>query len=263
MWRITLGALALATCLAASARAQDGFAVQSPQVLAQRLSYAMPKPFEYDSASTGQRQMTASEARAKGLADAPALLKTAGIDCQLADARFIGEAANARSKSKEDFYEVACAGSEGFIIAKASPSEVSAATCLEMVHPVRHRKPNFLQCSLPGNADPKLGLAPYISETRTDCTPSDARFIGYNATQTVFEVACRAGAGYILITAAPPRLDNAIEAEPCIAMPANGALECKLTTSKDEVAVVDQLEVKSGKICEIKARAYLGSSDGA
>ncbi|HEY1928077.1 MAG TPA: hypothetical protein VGG92_11490 [Caulobacteraceae bacterium] len=265
MWRITSLALALAMCLAASARAQDGFAVQSPSDLAKRLSYVAPAPFQYDSASTALGRMTASEARAKGLADAPALVKTARIDCQLADARFIGEAANARSKSKEDFYEVACAASEGFIIAKTSPTEVSAATCLEMSQPIGHRKPNPLQCSLPGNVESKLGLLPYISEARTDCTPSEARFIGYNATQTVFEVACRGGAGYILITAAPPRLDGSAEAEPCIAMPANGALECKLTTSKDEVAVVDQLVVKSGKICEIKSRAYLGSSmkDGA
>jgi hypothetical protein len=260
MWRITSLALALAMCLAASARAQDGFKISDPHDLAQRLNYVTPPPFLYDSASTVLAKMTASEARAKGLADAPVLLKTAGLDCQLADARFIGEAANARSKSKEDFYEVACAGSEGFIIAKTSPTDASAATCLEMAQPIHHRKPSSLQCSLPGNTDPKLGLLSYISEARTDCTPSEARFIGYNATQTVFEVACHGGAGYILITATPPRRDSSIETEPCIAMSASSSLDCKLTTSKDEVAVVDQLEVKSGKTCEIKARAYLGSS---
>jgi hypothetical protein len=235
--------------------------VQTPLVVADRLSYATPAPFKSD-ASTILMQMTASEARARGLADAPALLKTAGLDCQLADARFIGETASGK---KEDFYEVACTGSEGFIIAKASLADVSTATCLEMARPGRDGKRSALRCALPGNADPELGLLPYISKIRADCTPSDARFIGHSATQTAFEVACRGGAGYILITAAPPRRDGSIEGEPCFAIPANSALDCKLTKSKTEAEVVAQLAAKSEKICEIKARAYLGSSakDGA
>lgn len=262
MLRTTFGALGLAVCLVASAHAQDGFAVQSPTVLAQRLSYAMPTPFQYDSV---QRQMTASEARAKGLADAPVLLKAAGLDCQLADARFIGETGGARGKPKEDFYEVACTGNLGFIIAKASLTDVSAATCLEMARPVRRGKPNPLQCSLPGNAVPEVGLLPYVSKVRADCTPAEARFVGHSARQTAFEVACHGGAGYILVTAAPPRLDGPIDAEPCLAMPAKSVLECKLTTSKAEAEVIDRLAAKSGKNCEIEARAYLGSSadDGA
>jgi hypothetical protein len=204
-------------------------------------------------------------ARAKGLAGAPALLKMAGINCQLDDARLIGEIGDSGSKLKEDLYEVACAGSEGFIIAKSSKGEVSVLTCLEMTSPGQGGKPNDLRCTLPGNADPELGLQAYISEVRTNCTPSGARFIGYNATQTAFEVACRGGAGYVLITAAPPRLDGSIEVEPCIAMSAGRGLDCTLTTSKAQVEVVDQLLAKSGKSCGIRSRVYLGSTakDGA
>ena len=259
MWRTTSFMFALAMCLTAAVRAQDGFAVQSPAVLTQRLYYAMPAPFQ-DATSVALGRMTASEARAKGLADAPALVRTAGLDCQLADARFIGESGGAKV-AKEDFYEVACSGGEGFIIAKTSLTDVSTATCLEMARPVRHGKPDPLRCALPANADPELGLLPFISKVRPDCAPSGARFIGHSATQTAFEVACHGGAGYVLITAAPPRLDGPVAGEPCIAIPANSALDCKLTTSKAETEVIDRLVAKSGKNCEIKDRAYLGSSD--
>ncbi|MDE2355916.1 MAG: hypothetical protein KGL69_04090, partial [Alphaproteobacteria bacterium] len=77
--------------------------------------------------------MSDAEAHAKGLADAPALLKTAGIDCQVEDARFLGAAG---AKAKVAIYEVACVGAEGFVLARTSPVEVASATCLEMARPM-------------------------------------------------------------------------------------------------------------------------------
>jgi hypothetical protein len=117
---------------------------------------------------------------------------------------------------------------------------------------------------LPGNADPKAGLLPYIAKSGKTCTPDKVRPIGHSATKTVFELACHEGPGFVLVTSSPPRLDKDVELDPCISFDQNGSIKCELTDRAAQLAVVDQLAAKSGKPCVVKDRAYIGATkDGS
>jgi len=200
------------------------------------------------------------EQRAKGMADAPALIAAAGADCQVADARFIGDNTDPKTKVKSSFYEVACSNNEGVIVAKTADPTPAVYTCMETNAPGPGGKPNSLQCVLPGNADPKAGLLPYIAKSGKTCTPDKIRPIGHSAAKTVFELACHEGSGYILVTSSPPRLDKDIEVDPCIGFDPNGTIKCELTDRTAQLAVVDQLAAASGKSCAVKDRAYVGAT---
>ena len=204
------------------------------------------------------------EQRAKGMADAPALVTAAGLDCQLADARFIGDSSDPKTKVKSSFYELACSNNEGVILDKTSDPAPSVFTCMEVAAPGPDGKPNSLQCALPGNADPKAGLLPYIAKSGKTCTPDKVRPIGHSASKTVFELACHEGTGYVLVTSSPPRLDKDIEVDPCVSFDPNGNIKCELTDRATQLKVVDQLAAQSGKNCTVKDRAYVGATkDGS
>ena len=204
------------------------------------------------------------EQRTKGMADAPALITAAGLDCQLADARFIGESSDPKTKAKSSFYELACSNNEGVILDKTSDPAPAVFTCMEVAAPGADGKPNSLQCALPGNADPKAGLLPYIAKSGKTCTPDKVRPIGHSASKTVFELACHEGTGFVLVTSSPPRLDKDVEVDPCISFDPNGNIKCELTDRNAQLAVVDKLAALSGKSCTVKDRAYVGATkDGS
>src|SRR5436309_2816915 len=90
MLRMRLLGMAMAIVLAAVGTAPNAFAAKGPDI---------PK-----------------DARTKGMAAAPGLVSSAGIDCQVSDARLIGEGTDAKTKAKSSLYEVACTNSEGYLI---------------------------------------------------------------------------------------------------------------------------------------------------
>jgi hypothetical protein len=203
------------------------------------------------------------EARAKGMTDAPGLITGAGLDCQLADARFIGVSDDAKTHTKTSFYEVACTGSEGIIVAEKTAKEGKTfdyLSCMETADPGPDGKPNSLTCMLPGNADPKAGLAPFIAKSGAPCAVAKARGLGHNPDVGVFELACQDGSGLILRTSSPPRLDKPVVAEPCAMYEPTGNISCKLTDRTAQLAVVDRLIQKSGKPCVVKDRRWVGVS---
>ncbi|HEX7758483.1 MAG TPA: hypothetical protein VF459_03210 [Caulobacteraceae bacterium] len=199
------------------------------------------------------------EQRDKGMKEAPAAVTASGAECQIADARYVGGNADPKTKAKTDFYEVACTGGEGLVVSKTATAAV-AYTCLETGEGP-DGKPTTLACLLPGNADPKAGVAPYIAKGGvTDCTVDKARALGRSATSVVFEVACHNGNGYVVIAAAPLRLDKPVEANPCVAYEPESTMACKLTDRASQLAVADRLMATSGKPCTVKDRSYLGVS---
>jgi hypothetical protein len=102
--------------------------------------------------------------RAKGMAAAPALVSAGGIDCQVADARFVGEGTDAKTKAKTSLYELACTGNEGLLVEKTGDT-VQAFTCAQANEAGPDGKQSPTRCMLPGNADPFAGLAPYIAKS--------------------------------------------------------------------------------------------------
>ncbi|HEV2363857.1 MAG TPA: hypothetical protein VGS12_06615 [Caulobacteraceae bacterium] len=198
--------------------------------------------------------------RAKGMAAAPALISAAGADCQLADARFIGQNKDPKTKTTSDFYEVACTGNEGLIFDKSDDQPPSVFTCAETSVPQPNGKPNNLACILPGNLDPKAGLEPYIAKSGVACTPTKLRPIGHNAQLSVFEIACQNGQGFVLQTSSPPKRTEPAKMIPCIGIPEGANISCTLTTRESQLAMVDQLVAQSGKPCVVKDRRYIGAA---
>ena len=203
------------------------------------------------------------ELRAKGMAAAPALITASGAQCNLADARFVGDSVDAKTKAKSSLYEVACTGGEGLLILQAGPAGTppTTFTCMEAATPGPDGKPRGSQCILPGNLDPKAGLAPYIAKAGIVCTPDKVRAIGHSATNVYFELACHeGGGGYILQTSSPPSADKPASANPCIMFDPSSNEHCELTDRATQLAVVDTLLAKSGKPCVIKDRSFVGAT---
>ncbi|HEY1447946.1 MAG TPA: hypothetical protein VGF33_05380 [Caulobacteraceae bacterium] len=197
---------------------------------------------------------------AKGMAAAPALLQAAGSDCQVADARFVGEATDPKTKAKTTLYEVACTGSEGLLVQQLSTETTpSVFTCEEAASAVAAGNKGATQCVLPGNADPKAGLLPFVAKTGVTCTPDKVRALGHSATNAFFELACHEGPpGYILQISAPPRLDKPVTAEPCVMFEPSNNVHCELTDRASQMAIVDKLMAQTGKPCVIKDRGFIG-----
>lgn len=203
------------------------------------------------------------DARDKGMAAAPGLISAGGIDCDLADARLIGEGSDPKTKAKQTLYEIACKNNEGMLVMKKADA-VSAYSCLQADQPGPDGKPGATQCILPANADPKAQLAPYLQKAGlTSCTPEKARAIGQNDTNTFFEVACANGnGGYILETTSPMDPAKAVVANPCIMIPEGGNISCTLTDRAAQLAVVDKLNGQANKNCTIKegGRGFLAAT---
>lgn len=203
-------------------------------------------------------------ARAKGMAAAPGLVSAGGLDCNVADARFIGEGApDPKTKAKTTLYELACTGNEGLLVQQIGPAAPTTFTCVQASEPRADGKPNTTACILPGNADPKSGLVPYIAKSGVTCTPDKARALGQSPTEALFELVCKEdNGGIILQISSPPRLDKPIVASPCLALPESGTVSCTLTPRAKQFAPVDKLLAASGKTCAIKdgGRRYIGAT---
>ena len=196
------------------------------------------------------------ENRDRGMKDAPGVVAASGMDCQVADARFIGEGADPKTKKKTGYYELACTGGEGLVVAKSDVT--TTYTCLETaVGP--DGKPSNLSCILPANANANAGLAPYLIKGGVNnCDIANARALGRSDKSVVFEAACKNGDGYIIIAGNPPRADGAVEVNPCLGYDENSSMACKLSDRAALLSVVDRLTPAIGKPCTVANRGYIG-----
>ncbi len=202
------------------------------------------------------------EQRAKGMAAAPGLVAAAKLDCQVADARFLGESLDPKTKTKTSLYELACTGNEGLIVQQVGATAAPGTfTCEQMGEPGPDGKIPSAACALPGNADPKAGLAPYVAKAGVPCTMDKVRAVGQSPTNAVFELACHESpGGYILTISSPPRLDQPATMNPCLGYPEGSNLSCKLTDRTAQFAIVDALAARSGKNCAVKDRRFIGAT---
>lgn len=195
-----------------------------------------------------------AKAAARGMAEAPALITAAGVNCTLAEARLIGE----DTKKGQAYYEFSCStGLGGVLVGNKDGTAPSYYTCLETNKPQPDGKPSSLFCKLPGNANPNQQLAQFVAKTPIACPIENARAIGASATATYFEVSCTGGAGYILVTSAPPSVEKEVKMNTCLAYESGGNISCTLTTREAQMAVVDQLVAASGKACTVTGKRYI------
>lgn len=199
------------------------------------------------------------EARTQGMKDAPAVVSAAGLECQVSDARKIGEGTDPTTKTKQTLYEVACTGGEGMVLVKTGEA-ARAFTCLQADQVGPDGKPSTVNCMLPGNLDPKAGIIPLVAKAGVTCTPDRLRVMGQTPDATFIEVSCPNTGGWILKTSAPPKLSQPATAIPCVSQPETSNIHCTLTDRAAQLAVVDRLSQSSGKPCVIKDRGYVAAA---
>jgi hypothetical protein len=200
-----------------------------------------PKPYE-------------KENIAQGMKEAPAVVQAAAIPCSVTDAAFVGQSTGKDDKGKEikqSVYEVSCKEGLGYGLVAPVGQTPKAYDCVALIGNAS------LACRLPENADPKKGLEPIVAQTGSQCTLSDARYLGSKPTgESYYEVGCGSSPGFILQTAhaQPPKTIGCDQV--------SGAMACKFT-SQDQLdaannAKVAALLAKSGKTCQMTKSRSIG-----
>jgi hypothetical protein len=197
-------------------------------------------------------------ARKTGMAEAPAAIQAAGVACQLSDARLVGKQENKKEAKTVSIYEVACGNAMGFMLEVNTPGTARAFTCVEMNYPADGGAPK-MACVLPGNQDPKAHFAPVLASAKVACTPQQIRGLGQTTANTLIEVSCAEGVGYIVSTSVPFDASKPVKAENCLAYDAaNVNLKCTLSDAATRLQVVDRWAQQAGANCAVKQRRYIG-----
>lgn len=192
---------------------------------------------------------------------APPLLQQAGVACTVTAARTIVKDGVLGDGVPASIYEVACQEGLGqVVIARAKAPLVQTLDCLLADQPGVDGKPSKLACKLPANADPKAAFGPVLSKLGRDCAVANARGVGSTAAQTVYEVACQSGPGYIVMIA--KAADGASSANPCIGYDelSGAGVKCTLTTPEQREAAIQDLAKAGGKPCAVKGHHFVGTT---
>lgn len=242
---------------------QEKTQVKTPKAIG--LAMAMIAALLVPAAAVSQGKKAAeipAAARKSGMAQAPAVVQAAGLSCQVADARLIGE----DKKSKTSYFEVACgAGQMGYVLQKPAEGSITAYSCVEANTPPAPGQAPSAPCMLPGNADPKAVLQPLIKAAGADCIPEQVRGIGQTKTNTYMEVACQGGTGYILLAPVPFDSAKPLQAQNCLMYDdAETNIKCALTDKATRLAAVDKYVTQANNGCAVKDRRFVGvSKDGS
>jgi hypothetical protein len=216
-------------------------------------------PLAAQAAAAAKLPPITQKQRDQGKAEAPAAVAAAKISCNVSDAYFIQESADAKTKAKLKLYEVACAEGPGFVVQMAADNTAAAYDCLAQEETAA-RTPGSLTCRLDANADAKAGYAKLLASMGHPCTASGARVMGATATGDQFyEIACGPGDGYVIQTSP----GKAAEANPCIQFLGGGASECTLTTKAAILTGLGDIATKAGKPCTVSDGRLVGLGQGS
>lgn len=199
--------------------------------------------------------LMAAKNHERGLAEAPAVVTATGVKCTIDDARLIGE----DKKTKQAYYEVACKEGLGYIVAGAVNGGAPLAyTCLAAA--AAPAAEAGVQCTFPQNTNHAAALSPFVQKAGRTCDIDRTRYIGQGQKNTYFEVACKGGAGYVVVTSWPPDATGDVQMNTCLIYEEGNSLFCELTDRAAQLGPVNALVAKSGKTCTIKDRRYLLTS---
>lgn len=196
--------------------------------------------------------------RTRGMAEAPAVAQAARVTCQIADARFIGEVADKKAKTKSTYYEVDCSEGLGFVLQSTAGAAPTAFSCLQASAPGADGKPSALACALPGNQNSTADVGALAKKAGVACNVEKARDIGQTTDKALFEVLCQGGTGYVITASNPPVASATAEAASCLLYDeANTNISCTLADKAARLAVVDTLVQQSGASCQVKDRKFV------
>lgn len=198
----------------------------------------------------------------KGAAEAPDVIKAAGLSCEVKAAALAGggETVLDKKKVKVLTYEVACTNGAGYLINKLdNGGSPISATCLAQKgayeQAVADKKPVPPHCQLPENSDTYAYLRPVVSKVRDNCSIKSAAPVGKaGGNKTFYEVGCAEGGGFLLET--DDKGDSSL-ALSCLSAAATLKYQCKTTTPEAELARVEALGHSQDPSCQANNARYM------
>ncbi len=209
--------------------------------------------------------------KAQGMKEAPAVLQSLGLTCDLSDAYFLG---NGSSKVdgkdvKSKVYEVACKNGLGYFIVNNEGSPAQFYDCLSLKTMsdqavAKGGKPGQA-CILPENANPALSLGSYLTSVSPPCTASAGRWVGGNNTDkiNIYEARCSDGRGYVFLNPQPGST-KPFMAVSCAEAGLFGA-KCALTSDAEiQQQIMAMAKPANPAACQMNAsRWLLTTTDGS
>jgi hypothetical protein len=201
--------------------------------------------------------------RAKGAAEAPGVVRAAGVACTVTDAAYIGQTKNAAG-TVQNGYEVACSEGLGYIIqVGAAGTTPTVFDCIVMDASARageaKGQKGMVRCQLPANLKAAQSLQPLVARAGGTCTVSDARYAGTNPTTgvTVYEISCAQGAGYMLQrprdAATNPTLVSCLNY-------LGSPMPCALTPQEKVIASIVPVVANAKRTCDVTNARMAGQN---
>jgi hypothetical protein len=214
-------------------------------------------------------------ARAKAKAQSLPLLQALQIACDVSDAKLvIAGTSRPKSGGKEletRVYEVACAGSMGYLLETVSKEMPIAISCLSAeearaVDVAKGKEPSFF-CKLPENANVYALVTSMIKAgVDAQCEVGTVQLYGRSqSTHTEYsEVACKDGKGFLLRMAQPGTQAETIVMS--CAEAAKQSIKCRLTDPGPVEAPVTlqtfkEALARNGVACDIGQIRLIGQED--
>jgi len=202
--------------------------------------------------------------QAQGMADAPALIASAGITCDPANAYVRGDSGYTDEKGaqvKAKLYEIACKTGPGFLVLKGPDGAAHQPFTCMIAAKIQKTKSDSILCVLPENLPPYKWLQPVAAQFIPNCTVSDARLLGSTTGDKPidrYEVGCGASAGGIIDypqfkSTAQPEFHN------CILMDGTSSA-CTLTTKAQISEQMKPLATQADPKCQVSGVRFVGVS---
>jgi TonB family protein len=190
---------------------------------------------------------------ARGVREAPGLLKSAGVACTVTQATYIGSSTFSEKDGKKgqaELYEAACAKGLGYLLIAQANRAPEAVNC------VTAAQTGKIACMLPNNRHPAEGLDNYFTTAGVDCHAMRARLIGEDLSAKFrrFEVECGEG-GYVLDIPLADGSGPAPVVGDCLQFPGL----CVFTPHAESVAsLAHKVGEKLGTDCKVSDARYVG-----
>jgi len=228
-------------------------------VMAPATAMAQRLPSSGGGGKAGPAPTVSAEQRKQGMADAPALVQAAGLNCQVSDARLAGKTAPDKKTGSagSSVYEIACGpGSLGFLIQTNGTAAPTVYSCIGSNYPADMSKP-LTPCILPNNVDLKPAIVALTTKSNAPCEPDRIRAIGQTTSNTLFEVACANGGDYVVSGSVPLDASKPATIVNCLATE-NTSAKCMLTDAATRLAAEDHIAQLADASCQVKDRRYIG-----
>lgn len=195
-------------------------------------------------------EMSAEEARAQ----AQTLATTAGLTCQVSEAKLLG-----RDAERQSLFEAACSDGPGYLILASTPPV--AQDCLELTaaaEAMRRANPEApagQQCALPANLDVVRAVTALAQQAQLTCQVDAGRAVGKSSENfVVYEVGCADADGYQIEKKA-----SGWAAVACIRIAREGA--CQFTTAEEQArAFTPKLADTAASACDVQQLRFMGEN---